>query len=85
MRAARPMASSVTFKCHWCERTTQVPFNVIDFDTAGGFGKAVGEVAPDPWNTVLIDINEKYPQRVDCCPDCFESNFPPRVVAATET
>jgi hypothetical protein len=56
-----------TFRCHWCDRTLVTPFRPILDDESGGLRHLAH--APDPWVTI---------KNVDCCPDCFESEIPPR-------
>jgi hypothetical protein len=62
-----------TFRCCRCRREFSQPFTRMK-DSADAV--YVMAVAPDPW--VTLDGR-------DWCPDCFESEIPPRILSATET
>ncbi len=62
-----------TFSCTRCRRGFSQPFARMADADGGIYAMAV---APDPW--VTLDGR-------DWCPDCFESEIPPRILSATET
>ena len=74
-QAGKHLFSTQQFTCHWCNRRVTHPFVAADtvHNPADAYTMAH---APDPWITI---------KNKDCCPDCFESEIPPRIMPATET